>query len=1011
MARVSSPALLDRADQLARLESAWARAAQGRPGSVLIAGEAGIGKSRLLRELARVVGDGGGRVGLGTCLRLGDAPLPFAPIAGLLRQLGGDLPITGATVAAAPDDLGQLEGVLRSSDPASVAGSGAERVLYLTGPAARMRLFEAVLGIVTGVAAAQPVLLGIEDVQWSDPATRDLLTYLTRNLATERLLLVLTLRTDGLPRADPVVAWLAELLRGLDNERIDLERFRPEVVGRQVEAITGSSPAPADLEQIWARSEGNPFFVEEILAAGLGRAPRSLAEILLARVAQLSEPARLVVRATAVAGIPVGDPVLGVVLGLSPGELRPVLREAIEAGVLRVDDAGLVVPRHALLGEVVETALLAGERRDLHEALAIALEGAPSSGPGDASPSRAAARARHWREADRPREAYLASLDAADAASRVFAHEEAADHLDRAIDIGPHLADPPPQWALIELLARAADALDLAGNPSAAISRVEAALRMLDEEADPRAAGALHGRLGYLRWVVGQTEEALVEHRRAVALVPDTPPTPERAHVLAALGGALMGAGRYVESRGPCEEAVRVAAASGASAEESRARTVLGSDLVALGELDAGLAELRAARHLAGLGGPLDLLVVAHHNLALNLLLADQREEAIAEAMAGRELARRVGLERRFGPHLVGVAADAMLRSGRWDEAVALADAQLAAVPASRATVYLSAVRARLGAGRGEPALDGDRRAAAMPAAGDDLDPDLRAYVALAAGEVALVGGRVADAIAAATEGLAALEGSDDEASALPILALFARSLADRAEDARAARRSDDADRAAAEARATADRATTLAGRVRLPSARAWATRAAADAARAGGDPAVDRWQQAVDAADLATMPSLGAEARLELARSVLRMRGERTPAIDAIRTAREMSTGLGARPLGAAIETLARTARIELAAMEAPPSEAAPASRSGTASAATSLSGRELEVLRLVAEGRTNGQIAEALFITRKTASAHVTHILDKLGVGNRLEAAMAAARLGLLADADPPDPPAVAT
>ena len=118
--------------------------------------------------------------------------------------------------------------------------------------------------------------------------------------------------------------------------------------------------------------------------------------------------------------------------------------------------------------------------------------------------------------------------------------------------------------------------------------------------------------------------------------------------------------------------------------QESRARNVLGSDLVALGEPDAGLAELRESRRLAGLAGTLDWLVVAHHNLALNLLLADHRAEAVEEAIAGRDLARRMGLERRYAPYLVGVGADALFRSGRWDEAVTLADETLAAVSGSQ---------------------------------------------------------------------------------------------------------------------------------------------------------------------------------------------------------------------------------------------------------------------------------------------------------------------------------------
>ena len=1003
----------------------------------MLAGEAGIGKSRLLRELAARSEDRGGLALVGACLRLGDSPMPFVPIAEIVRPLARS---PDAEVRRALDgaraDLAALvpslagEGADHAVSADAVDGSrpdaNAPPSRDLTESSARARLFEGILALAGRLAVRRPVLLGIEDVHWSDPATRDLVTFLARNLVEERILVVLTLRTDGLSRADPVVGWLAELLRVLAAERIDLDRLVVDDVGRQVEAITGRAPTAESLRTIWQRSEGNPFFVEELVASGaagrpedairldLGASvPRTLAEVLLSRVAVLSASARGVVRAVAVAGVPVEEGVLDAALDLGAAELVAALREPIDAGLLRVDEAGRVRPRHALLGEIVEASLLAGERRALHEALATALDAAPA-GAGEAAAAISAARARHWLAADRLPEAYRASLDAADAASAVFAHEEAAGHLALALDLGPRLSPPASVEARVALLLRAVDASDLAGDAATAIDHVVEALALVDEGGDAVAAGSLYSKLGYLRWVSGQGEAAFEAHRRAVALVPPEPPSPERARVLAALGGALMGAGRYAESRTICEEAVRVAERSGATSEESRARNMLGSDLVALGQVDDGLAQLRGARRLAGLGGPRDLLVVAHHNLALNLLLADHRDEAVREALAGRDLARRVGLERRYAPHLVGVAADALYRSGRWTEAAILADEMLAVVPASRATLHLVAVRARLHAGRGESEEAAALLAEAAATDGNDIDPDLGAYLALASAEVAFAAGAVGDALAAARAGLAALEGSDDETSRLPLLAAAARALAELAEDARAGRDAVDAASAATEARSLAEEAGRIAGRLQTPAAAALAARAAADAGRAAGEPAVTAWQDAVDAADGGGLGALAAEARLGLADALLRSRGDRSLAESALRAAATAASALGARPLAATIGALARRARVDLSPSSGGPGAAgSPASATGVsglvvgetskaagtrAPRASSLSERELEVLRLVAEGRTNGQIAEVLFITRKTASAHVTHILDKLGVSNRLEAAMVASRLGLL-------------
>jgi DNA-binding NarL/FixJ family response regulator len=181
-----------------------------------------------------------------------------------------------------------------------------------------------------------------------------------------------------------------------------------------------------------------------------------------------------------------------------------------------------------------------------------------------------------------------------------------------------------------------------------------------------------------------------------------------------------------------------------------------------------------------------------------------------------------------------------------------------------------------------------------------------------------------------------------------------------------------------------------------MPSAVALADRAEAEAARAAGDHAIDAWRAAVESADAANLVYAAAAARVRYAEAALVARGSREPAIAAIHAARDAAEGLGAMPLLDAILELARRARVDMAATAGP--APAPRPEAGGARPTTTLSERELEVLRLVALGRSNGQIADELFITRKTASSHVTHILDKLGVSNRLEAAMMASRLGLL-------------
>ena len=247
--------------------------------------------------------------------------------------------------------------------------------------------------------------------------------------------------------------------------------------------------------------------------------------MLLGRVDALPPDVERVVHAVAVAGTPVEEALLERALGVPAVELRGSLRTPIDAGLLLVDEAGRVGPRHALLGEAIEASLLAGERRDLHEALARAFDGAHVAG-GEEGASIAAARARHWLAADRPTEAFSASLDAAAAASAVYAHGEASRHLLDALDLDRRRPDPLSPADRVALLVRTADVLDIAGDDEAAMDLSTEALGLVDEVTDPTTAGVIHGKLGYFRWLRGAGDEALAEHRQAVALVPSDPRAP-----------------------------------------------------------------------------------------------------------------------------------------------------------------------------------------------------------------------------------------------------------------------------------------------------------------------------------------------------------------------------------------------------------------------------------------------------------------------------------------------------
>ena len=218
----------------------------------------------------------------------------------------------------------------------------------------------------------------------------------------------------------------------------------------------------------------------------------------------------------------------------------------------------------------------------------------------------------------------------------MHAYADAHRHLERALALEPNLPTGAVDRAgRVSLLRRAADDADLGGDFARALELTRSALAMVDPAVDPVTAGLLHSRIGYLQWSLGDGAAALDAHREAVSLVPPDPPSPERARVLASLGGALMGAGRWAESREVCEAAIACAIAAGAPVEESRARNMLGSDLVALGAIDDGIAQLREACRLAERTGQADILIVGDYNLALNLATTDRLDEALAAVAGG----------------------------------------------------------------------------------------------------------------------------------------------------------------------------------------------------------------------------------------------------------------------------------------------------------------------------------------------------------------------------------------
>ena len=989
--QVTTGRFVGRTQELAWLRELLARAAAGEPLVALVGGEAGVGKTRLAEQLAATAGGQGVRVLRGGCVPLGEEGLPFAPVIQALRGLAGDLDPAELQAVAGParHDLARLLPDLvwsgQAGPAAGVAGAG------------QGRLFERLLGVVGRLAATAPLLWVVEDLHWADRSTRDLVAFLAAALRSERVLVVVTFRSDELDRRHPLRRLLGELVRNRRVQRLELARFGRADLAEQLAGLLGAAPPVRLVDDVYARSDGNPFFAEELVLAGVdagpGVLPPSLREVLLSRVVRLGDRTQQLLRVAAAAGPGVAQPLLEVVTGIDEVALLAGLREAVDQQLLLPEPGGEgYVFRHALVAEAVYAELLPGERVRLHAALASALEAGLEGG--DAPASRAARLARHWSEAgDQPR-ALSASVEAAAAAEQVYAFAEARLQLERALGLWERVPDAEERAGMdrVGLLSRCGEAAYAAGDLVRAAELVRRAVGLVDAARRPQRAGLLHEQLArYLRWLGDPA--ALGAQQEAVRLVPPEP-SAERARVLGSLAHLLVMVSRFEEARGLAEEAAAIAGQVGARAEEANARNALGGVLVYLGEVDAGLAELEAAVRLAAEAGEVTVALRAILNHSDRLQAAGRLEEAAAVALDGIGEARRLGLGRFHGLLLANNATEALLALGRWDQAEQISRQGLEVAPSDAASVPLVIHRAALELGRGdldhaETRLQAARRLLPAPI------PEAQRAGPLFAGlaELALWRGDPDQARKLVAEAVPLVEA--DPRHAAPLYALGVRAEADRAELARAHHPGQPApdDTTATtllERLDPADQGPAAAG---LPQLAAWHTTALAERTRQQGpsDPAA--WAAAASAWERLGQPYRAAYACFRQAEALLAA-GDRDTAAKVLGRAAAITGRLGARPLDTEIQALAQRARLDLALHAAAP---APGAGAPTPAARLGLTPREAEVLALVAAGRSNRQIAQALFISPKTASVHVSNILAKLGVAGRVEAAAVAHRLGL--------------
>ncbi|SFF44933.1 regulatory protein, luxR family [Actinacidiphila alni] len=1064
---------------------AFDRAAAGHPQLLLVTGEAGLGKTRLVEEVAALtVADGRARLRLGASVPLSGTTLAYGPFVAALRDRTPCLFASGAAPdpttpttpprpgrsSASGDAVrpGERDQPARPGDPARAGREdgtpGPGRAGEAAGcgpledavshPATRQRLFERMLALLADLSARIPLVLVLEDLHWADASTRDLLAFLAVRLRRQHVLIVATVREAEL--AADARRWFAELLRCPRVTRLRLTALADAEVAELVAALLSPGSDPADVAAAVAAAEGNPLYAEELARSGRPWPPASIAEIVLARVSCVDADVRQVIDQLSVTDGGVPHDLLAAVVPLPEPVLLAAVRKAVDQRLLvTTADDGYALP-HGLIRQILYADLLPGERRRLHRRYAAALSRHRDRDP--------ALLARHWHLADCPALAATAALTAARRAAAARAHPEAHGLYSLAVELADHL----PVAVAAALWPEAARAAAHAGDPQRATEHI---LRALSPTAEPTAgptgggaasscapspvrptaqatvrgsggsgsAGrsgpacpggsdgraapgttAAPGRTGAAGPVagLGHTERAerarllerLAAYRRdagdprgavaalgeALELLTGERASALEARVLAAAADMRVRLGDPDGALPLAQRALRMAERTGALAEHAHALTTLGVVRAQRGDLAGGLEALGRARELAGATDSVEDVLRAASNHMYLLCTGGRFAEAREVALAGRRAAGELGAPPPMTAVLDFNTAAVLVATGRWPEADELL-AELVGQSSAHIVRYLHLLQLELAVARGDP-----RTAAELTAvlAASPDDPRLRGPFHACLAEQALdtaesgAGTGAAELSTAADHvlrGLCAVgSGGALAEEEIRLLAAGARLAAELALLPEPLRPRGLPLAWHTDAAAFADRAAAIAARHGgEPVVAAFGALAAAEHSRGGGTDDRATWRQVADVWRAADQPYREAYARLREAGSAIRA-SRREQAGRALAACLALAEPLAAEPLVRLAHALA--ARSRLTRPPAPPAPTAP-----NAAARFDLTERETQVLALLSDGRSNRQIGRSLYISDRTVAVHVSHILEKLGVRNRTEAALVYARAGL--------------
>jgi DNA-binding CsgD family transcriptional regulator len=927
--------IVGRAAEREAFSAALSRALAGQSQLVLLTGPAGIGKTRLVEEIRAQAGD-------------------FEILTGESAPLAGAALAYGPFVAALGDRVGWLIADVTAGD-------------MLT---SRHRVFVRVLEVLSGLA---PVLLVLEDLHWADESSRELLDFLAIRLRNAPVggapvMMVATLRDDELSIGGR--RWLAELERRAGVSRLRLAPLTDAEIAAVVAGVLPPGAGADTRRAVISLAAGNPLYARELASAGPAAMPTSIADAVLGKAAGVSTRTRTVIDQVSVADGGLSHELLAATVLLSEEDLLAALREAAESGLLAAAGDGYAFA-HTLVRQVIYGQILAGERRRLHRRLAEVLARRPGADAG--------VLARHWQLAGCPDHAAPAALLAARRTAEMRAYPEASTNYALAIELARWLPGAGP-----DLLEEAAQAASWAGDPERAASWAADAAAQSAAAAPATRARRLE-RLGRYQWETGNPAAAVEATEDALRLLDSGRPPPAlHARVIAALATRRMLLGELEAALPLAERAIEVAERAGVDVELAHGLATLGIVKAQRGELDAGLADLRTSFALARQSGNIEGIVRAAANHVYLLSRAGRFTQALQVARDDWRILRAMSAPPALTSALSRNFAGVLVVTGEWDEAGRLLG-ELVDEASANVARYLRLLQLELAVGRGETERAAELAARLRKSA---EDPWLTGAFHACLAEQALSGGDLGMAAAEVIDGLAALSGAALDEDEIRLLAAGARAGADLALLPAPGAPRAIPDQWGEMAGTFAGRAGAIVGQHSgaQPELTAFSCLVDAEVARGEGRDSREMWRSVAQAWQLAGQPYREAYARLREAEACVRG-GRREQAIRALAACEQLARRLGAAPILGLAGDLSRRARIA-------DRSAAPASQ---AAARFDLTDRERDVLALLVKGDSNRQIARALFISDRTVAVHVSHILDKLGVRNRTEAATLGATIGI--------------